>query len=1044
MTNPESPFPGPVPLSAKYGLFGRAKETAELVNRLIADRFVLLYSPSGAGKSSLLEAGVKPKLMGRVDTSRPTIRVSFDVPERGDMNRYTASCLRSLGITPDSRKELAEYLPAPAGRELLVLDQFEEVLTAGAADKAGLAERRAFFRQLGAVLQTPGRLIVFAVREDYLAPLDPYMDWVPQLISSRMRISVLSQRAVEQVIREGIRSTGVVTIDDAAVETLAADLAAGSDTVEPVQLQVVCRRLWDELPEGTTQITAAMLTSGGAKFSTATALADYYAAVAADVADKSGVTERTIRDWFEKKLISQSKVRMQAEVGPADTGGLPNAAADRLEAAHVVRSLDSVSHHKTRELTHDRLVDPVIESNAAFRAKLHFVQREAEAWDAAKRPGDRLLRTRRLWAGQSWVRKHRAEMLDFEKDYMWASWRAMWLRCWLGALVLTAFAGMGYSYVESLQQEADSEAHLVEQLAEKAKQLAGEEPDSAAVLALEAEDEAGYVAQRRLSGWLYADAVAAARADAESALFGVTLHDPAYVSTFQQQGQYAECIWFEGNDLMLEYLDAQSGPVNQKADLQKRVLVKAGAAHPPDGCGSLDTEFRQELPPKWFLDSGTTGQAKFYTIVDDRRRRYASKVPDDNVTRVLVDPTGTWVAWIDLEHQRAHLAPVKDAGRAMTLTAGDLEAWSIRFNATGTMLAEGDSDYAVRVWSLDRKAPYPEEQPSLRVLKAHSEGVNGLAFSPKGDRLFSLGIDMRLVQWKTEAQKNEAAASWNDEGGPPMERGGVKVEDPPALAVTGSDGTLRRIPIPQRADRLDVSAAGKAAIRIEPNAVRVVDLKALRVGQLSVAGSAKDSATEVTAIAISRDGKFIAAADGDNKLWLWRVNGLDAGKAGLVTSQASEKPIDSIALSAKGEMVATGGDDKEIHVRGAAGKLANGADGVEFFLRGVPKQVAFSPARPWLASLDEYSNVQFWDMDTGKQAGINRRITPGQVSDFGFSDDGRTFEVRYAGGAHEPVRIPVDPAEFHDAVCALVPPDFNYALAKDLFIPNFRPDCRLR
>jgi WD40 repeat protein len=45
-------------------IWGRERETAELANLLIADRIVLVYSPSGAGKTSLLQNPAQPRLTG--------------------------------------------------------------------------------------------------------------------------------------------------------------------------------------------------------------------------------------------------------------------------------------------------------------------------------------------------------------------------------------------------------------------------------------------------------------------------------------------------------------------------------------------------------------------------------------------------------------------------------------------------------------------------------------------------------------------------------------------------------------------------------------------------------------------------------------------------------------------------------------------------------------------------------------------------------------------------------------------------------------------
>ena len=42
--------------------YGRTNETEALVDTILNNRFTILYGPSGVGKSSLLNAGVRPKL----------------------------------------------------------------------------------------------------------------------------------------------------------------------------------------------------------------------------------------------------------------------------------------------------------------------------------------------------------------------------------------------------------------------------------------------------------------------------------------------------------------------------------------------------------------------------------------------------------------------------------------------------------------------------------------------------------------------------------------------------------------------------------------------------------------------------------------------------------------------------------------------------------------------------------------------------------------------------------------------------------------------
>ncbi len=72
--------------------------------------------------------------------------------------------------------------------------------------------------------------------------------------------------------------------------------------VEPVQLQVVCRRLWDKLPMNALQVVEKDLEEVG---NVDSALADYYAEQVAAAACQTGVSERGIRDWFNDRLITE-------------------------------------------------------------------------------------------------------------------------------------------------------------------------------------------------------------------------------------------------------------------------------------------------------------------------------------------------------------------------------------------------------------------------------------------------------------------------------------------------------------------------------------------------------------------------------------------------------------------------------------------------------------------------------------------------------------------------------------------------------------------
>ncbi len=109
-----NPFVGPRPFTHKHTLYGRDREIRELLVLISAERLVLLHSPSGAGKSSLIFAknGLIAKLKEEGFEVLPVIRLNLmpdtpteSLPER--FNRYVFSSILSLERVPliDEQRE---------------------------------------------------------------------------------------------------------------------------------------------------------------------------------------------------------------------------------------------------------------------------------------------------------------------------------------------------------------------------------------------------------------------------------------------------------------------------------------------------------------------------------------------------------------------------------------------------------------------------------------------------------------------------------------------------------------------------------------------------------------------------------------------------------------------------------------------------------------------------------------------------------------------------------------------------------------------------
>ncbi|MCP3917286.1 MAG: hypothetical protein GY711_17195, partial [bacterium] len=435
-----NPYVGPRPFEPGETLYGRGREARELFHKLKARRIVLLHSPSGAGKSSLVEAALRERLVDDRFDVWPTARLNLN---RGELtgNRFVASTIASLedGVPEDERRGLAglaglglaEYVKGrPRGEDapesvVLVFDQFEEVLT---ADPVDVEAKKEFFRQLGETLRDPRIWALFAVREDYLAALAPYRDLVPTKLANTYRIDLLGRDAAREAIVETARDGGR---EFPAAERLLDDLATmqvqqpdGSFAakrghhVEPVQLQVTCRRLWDAMPDSDLSIDVEDLEKFG---DVDLALAHYYRDCAWRIAEGDVQRERAIREWFGDRLVTSAGVRGQVLREAGSSGGLDNVLVERLLATHLVRA-EKRAGATWYELAHDRLLGPVREDNGLWREEhLSEVQKQASLWERQGRPSGLLFLKQKLTSAERWAADNEDLVTDVERDFLAAS-----------------------------------------------------------------------------------------------------------------------------------------------------------------------------------------------------------------------------------------------------------------------------------------------------------------------------------------------------------------------------------------------------------------------------------------------------------------------------------------------------------------------------------------------------------------------------------------------------------------------------------------------
>ncbi|PKN95507.1 MAG: hypothetical protein CVU44_02130 [Chloroflexi bacterium HGW-Chloroflexi-6] len=424
-----NPYVGPRSFSKTETLYGRDRELRVLTDRLIAERIVLLHAPSGAGKTSLVQAGLIPELALEGFFVHPTIRVNAEFPadlvkpsdslsDAKRFNRFTFSTLLSLEerYPPEQRTKLsrlarlslADYLALRSiedqreGPEFLIFDQFEEILSIDPNDRVS---KNSFFTQLRTILRNRNRWALFVMRTDYVGALEPYARNIPTYFANTFHLELLGAKAAQEAIQQPAKKAGVDFTDDAAqklvddlrrVQVQAMDGSVQSQLglyIEPVQLQVVCYRLWENKDADRMTIDEQDLASVG---DVNQSLAGYYAMSVSRAAEAIQIPERSIREWFDQKLITPEGTRSLVRIGIDLSEGLPNEVIRNIETTHLIRP-EKRAGQIWYELAHDRLIEPVRSDNKRwFESNLNLFQRQSKLWIEQGRGEGLLLRSREL------------------------------------------------------------------------------------------------------------------------------------------------------------------------------------------------------------------------------------------------------------------------------------------------------------------------------------------------------------------------------------------------------------------------------------------------------------------------------------------------------------------------------------------------------------------------------------------------------------------------------------------------------------------------
>ncbi|MEJ5253295.1 MAG: FlgD immunoglobulin-like domain containing protein [Armatimonadota bacterium] len=278
-----------------------------------------------------------------------------------------------------------------------------------------------------------------------------------------------------------------------------------------------------------------------------------------------------------------------------------------------------------------------------------------------------------------------------------------------------------------------------------------------------------------------------------------------------------------------------------------------------------------------------------------------------------------------------------DGVRVKVIAAHSDRVNTVAFSADGSLLATGSDDTTVKIWRVQDRGL---SVTPVHTLQGHSSWVNAVAFSQNGQYLASASRDGTVRVWNVAS--GETVRSIAD--GNPVTS--VAFSPDGQLLATGSEGTTL--------------------------------VKIWRLNDGSLVRTLSGHTLAVQSVAFSPDGQYLASGSADRTVRVWQVDSGDS----LHTLSGHTLAVQSVAFSPDGQYVASGSADNTVHVwRVNDGSLVRTLSGHTLAVQSV----AFSPDGQYLASASADQSVRVWNASSGALA---QRFSMDEVLSVATSPDG--------------------------------------------------------
>lgn len=980
LSSEENPFRGLMPFTEKQSglFFGREDEIAASLARLREQVILPIVGPSGSGKSSLVQAGIIPRLKeqkrwivlevrpGRQPLHQLLTRLSIGESHRTDSGTSSFTELaaklassmdwihvfiqqQGMTVTAQDLNAYAELLSQwpyllnlllhqiaerTKSHILLFIDQLEEIFTLTEKNDLEIRQseqpetRKAFLKAISTAADDPQKnvRVVFTLREDFLGHLAQELEeW--EEIGQLMLVGTPSVKVLEKVITQPLQALGY-TFDDPALVSEMVESLQNEPTSLPM-LEFTASLLWEKRDVKRRCLCRSV-------YEEMNGVAGALAKHADSVLEKFTPPQLRVAHHLLLRLVTPDKTRKVLSRDMALDGLGPEAPwiLEQFTLARLI-SLHKVYRHERIdiecELSHESLIQTwqqlarwIDESRAELRL-LTEVNQAAELWDKRGHRmveawhGDLLYEARHLLHSSSTPlpekTRHFLETGLKRERQLLRRKRIIW-----GASILVL---VGVTLASLIVAWIIAEQRQKERIQWAETQLEG------ARAAVSREH------------WIEARAKLRGSLEVQDSVALRTLWWQISQSPIMWQGKLGSCslgvsfspdnhrLAIANADHNIYVMDLHSFSIRLLRGHEDQVLV---VTFSPDGKYLASADYGGNIR-LWNLTSGQT----IATITGYNKSA-------DLSSNIKFSPDNKYIAYGQADHSIG-LRNISNSSsgqqKRMVLRGHVAQINIVTFSPDGHYLASGGKDGTIHIWDL-RMGKLAQTLPSQQ------EGIIELSYNEQGTQLFSVGNDNTFRTWDI--------------------RSGTELKN-------------KQLPLIQSTQAAINPKIHRVAYNSRDQHIRILDVNS-RAEIRNFAGKA----VGLHGLSFSDDGKFLAATYYDNQVILWDT----ATRSEINPLTRHEGPIITLDLSPDGTTVVTGGMDHALRLWNTqTGRLRK----VLLGHTNVIVSLSFSPDNQLIASSGRDQTIRFWDPQSGSTLKVIADL-PGTNWVMTFNPDGQILATQ--------------------------------------------------